>query len=101
MNGEKRQLHVTPDRSETDRVRYRAMGKAKEQVQKIRTALGTNAVGELKLEWKPDFVCKDADSGDIVFSIQPGGGLVADDALCAKFLAMPAREFKKLAAGSL
>jgi len=99
--GEERKLFVVADRSEPDRIRYRAMGKVKEKVLELREKQAPNMFGNVKVEWKPDFSVKDADSMETIIYVQPNGAVVVEDTLCRKFLGVAGNEFKRLAAGTL
>jgi len=98
--GQERRLFAVAERSESDRIRYRSFGRAKDKVTKLRTGLGAAAVGELAFIWKPRFAIED-DDGECLLCIRENGSVFVDDQLSQKFLGIGGRELRKLVVGSV
>jgi len=98
--GQERRLYAVEERSESDRIRYRALGRAKDKITKLRVGLGTAAVGELSFNWKPRFSVEDED-GEVLCSIRENGSVFADEQLAQKYLGVGARELRKLIVGTV
>jgi len=94
-------LYCVLEKSEDDKLRYKHMGKLKELVTRQRAALGVNAVGELKISWRPQFEVRYVDSDELVAHVAPNGIVEPVDAACLKYLGLAAREVRRAVAGTV
>jgi len=98
--GQERRLYAVEERSESERIRFRARGRAKDKITKLRLQLGAAAVGELAFIWKPRFSVEDED-GEVLCSIRENGSVFVDEQLAQKYLGVGARELRKLIVGTV
>ena len=82
-------------------VYYRPAGRLEELVTRTRASLGVNAVGELKVSWKPQFDVRDVDTNELVAKVAGNGILEPIAAACVKYLGLTAREVRRAVAGTV
>jgi hypothetical protein len=98
--GEDRQLYITPDRSEADRLKYRTMGRLKDKTMKLRAAMGDGAQGEIRIVWKPRFAVVDDETDDPVISVREDGTYAVDEAGALKLFGRSGRDLRRELQGS-